>query len=107
DNSQDLTWILQVSAWVNRNRLLYLGIDPATGQKIKPIIFGLGGSSQRHQEGYPLGGYWDFPYTFNDGNKDGLIASSEVTVGSAQVYQGTPFPTHGGTVSTEFSFLRH
>jgi len=60
-----------------------------------------------HQEGYPLGGYWDFPYTFNDANKDGLIAASEVTVGPAQVFQGTPLPTHGGTVSTEVSFLRH
>jgi len=106
-NTPRFSWNVTASAWGNRNRLIDLGIDPATGKKIKPIIFGLGGASQRHQEGYPLGGYWDFPYTFNDANKDGLIAASEVTVGPAQVFQGTPLPTHGGTVSTEVSFLRH
>jgi len=106
-NTPNFSWSVTASAWGNRNRLIDLGIDPATGKKIKPIIFGLGGASQRHQEGYPLGGYWDFPYTFNDANKDGLIAPSEVTVGPEQVFQGTPLPTHGGTVSTEVSFLRH
>ena len=100
-NRPDLGWNVTASAWGNRNRLLKLG------QGITPIIFGLGGASQRHEEGYPLGGYWDYSYTFNDANGDGLIAPSEITVASAQTYQGTPFPTHGGTVSTEVSFLRH
>lgn len=97
----DLGWNVTASAWGNRNRLIELG------EGITPIIFGLGGASQRHEEGYPLGGYWDYSYTFNDANGDGLIAPSEITVAPAQSYQGTPFPTQGGTVSTEVTFLRH
>jgi TonB-dependent starch-binding outer membrane protein SusC len=106
-NRPDVSWSVTASAWGNRNRLVDLGIDPATGQKIKPIIFGLGGATQRHQEDYPLGGYWDFNYTFEDTNGDGLISPAEVTPDTAQSFQGTPSPTHGGTLSTEFNFLRH
>jgi TonB-dependent SusC/RagA subfamily outer membrane receptor len=99
-NRPDLSWSFSASAWGNRNRLIHLG------QGITPIIFGLGGASQRHAEGYPLGGYWDFPFTYNDANGDGLISTSEVTVGTAQVFQGSTLPTHGGTLSSEFNF-RH
>ena len=89
------SWDVTATAWGNRNRLVELG------QGITPIIFGLGGASQRHAEGFPLGGYWMVPFTFNDANGDGLLRTSEVTLGTAPVYIGTPFPTHGGSVSTE------
>src|SRR2546421_3749684 len=95
-------WSVTASAWGNRNRLVSFG-----DTSIKAIIFGLGGASQRHQPGYPLGGYWDFPYTYRDANGDGLIAPSEITVGAAPTYQGTPFPTHGGTLSSEVNLLGH
>jgi len=84
---------LNASAWGNRNRLIELGAG------IEPIIFGLGGASQRHQEGYPLGAFFVLPYTFSDANGDGLIGSNEVTVGSTPTYHGTPIPTHGGSLS--------
>lgn len=84
---------LSASAWGVRNRLIELGED------IEPIIFGLGGASQRHEEGYPLGAYFVLPYTYNDANGDGLIGSNEVTVGSEPVYHGAPNPTHGGSLS--------
>jgi TonB-linked SusC/RagA family outer membrane protein len=100
-NRPNLGWNVSASAWGNRNRLVELGSG------ITPIIFGLGGASQRHEEGYPLGGYWGVPYTFSDADGDGLIDASEVIPGAAPVFQGTPFPTHGGTISTEVSFLRH
>src|SRR6266576_3772180 len=100
-NTPNLTCSVTASAWGNRNRLIDLG----TG--ITPIIFGLGGATQRHQPGYPLGGYWGRSYTFNDANHDGIITASEVTVAAAGTYQGTPFPTHGGTLSTEIGFLKH
>ncbi len=63
------------------------------GEGIQPVIFGV----QRHVEDYPLGGYWDEEYTFNDANGDGLIGRDEVQVGET-VFLGTPFPT------TDFSF---
>jgi hypothetical protein len=57
------------------------------GEGIEPVIFGV----QRHVEGYPLGGYWDEEYTFNDANGDGLIGRDEVQVGET-VFLGSPFP---------------
>jgi TonB-dependent starch-binding outer membrane protein SusC len=64
------------------------------GEGIQPVIFGV----QRHVEGYPLGGYWDEEYTFNDANGDGFISQSEVQVGET-VYLGTPFATTDLTFS--------
>ena len=65
------------------------------GDGIEPVIFG----QQRHVEGYPLGGYWDEPYTFSDANGDGFIGRDEVQVGTEAVYLGSPFAT------TEISFM--
>tara|TARA_R110002096_G_scaffold80169_1_gene188020 strand:+ start:2534 stop:5845 length:3312 start_codon:yes stop_codon:yes gene_type:complete len=59
------------------------------GDGIQPIVFNV---VQRHAEGYPLGGYWDEEYTYNDANGDGLISQSEVQVGETK-YLGTPFAT--------------
>jgi TonB-linked SusC/RagA family outer membrane protein len=85
-----------------RNELTDIGRLP-TGDPIPPIILG----EQRHVQGYPLGGFWDEPYTFNDKNGDGIITrvncpgqaqvaggpDCEVSVGSTAVYLGNPFPT--------------
>ncbi|MCF6361695.1 MAG: SusC/RagA family TonB-linked outer membrane protein [Cyclobacteriaceae bacterium] len=65
------------------------------GEGVEPVIFG----QQRHVEGFPLGGYWDRTYTFDDVNGDGLIAGSEVTVSDEATYLGAPFAT------TELSFM--
>lgn len=59
------------------------------GDGIEPVIFG----QQRQVEGYPLGGYWDEPYTFSDVNGDGFISESEVQVGTEAAYLGSPFAT--------------
>jgi TonB-linked SusC/RagA family outer membrane protein len=89
------------TAWGNRNRLVELG----TG--ISPIIFGLGGASQRFQRGFALGSYFMVPYTFSDANADGIIDTSEVKLGSAPVFLGQPFPDHGGTLALDVTLRAH
>jgi TonB-dependent starch-binding outer membrane protein SusC len=98
----DVSWRVTASAWGNRNRVLSVGPGNT------PIIFGLGGSSQRHQVNYPAGGYWGTPYTFKDANHDGLINPfTEITLGDSDTFQGSSVPTHGGTLSTEVTLLKH
>jgi len=89
---------LYASAWGTRSRVKTLGAN------IAPIIFGLGGATQRIQPGYAPGSYFQLPYTYNDANADGVIALSEVTVGTTPVFQGQPFPDHGGSLSTTITF---
>ena len=101
-NRPNLAWTVTASAWGNRNRVV------RTDSINTPIIFGLGGASQRHQVGYPAGGYWGRPYTFQDANGDGLISPTEITfLSDTDTFQGSSVPTHGGTISTEVTFLRH
>jgi hypothetical protein len=98
----DLTWSVTASAWGNKNRVVSLG------NGIKPIIFGLGGATQRFQAGYPAGGYWGQTYSFADANRDGVISPDEVTVlADTDQFQGAVQPTRGGTISTEVGFLSH
>lgn len=60
---------LSVAGSVNDNVVVDLGKD------ITPIVFGLGGDTQRHQNGYPLGGYWGRKIvSFTDINGDGMIS---------------------------------
>jgi TonB-dependent starch-binding outer membrane protein SusC len=96
-NRPDVAWSITATAWGNKNRVLDLGPG------ISPIIFGLGGFSQRFQAGYPAGSYFMVPYTYSDANGDGLISKAEVTPGTAPVFLGSPYPDHGGTVSTELT----
>ena len=97
----DFQWSITASAWGNKNRVL------KTDANNTPIIFGLGGATQRNQVGYPAGGYWGTPYTFQDLNGDGLIAPSEITFGDSDTFQGSSVPTHGASWSTEVDFLSH
>ncbi|HEV8399935.1 MAG TPA: SusC/RagA family TonB-linked outer membrane protein [Gemmatimonadales bacterium] len=85
---------LYASAWGTRSRVKTLGPNVA------PIIFGLGGATQRIQPGYAPGSYFQVPYTYSDANGDGIIALTEVTLGTASAFQGQPFPDHGGSLST-------
>jgi hypothetical protein len=98
---RNVGWFIALSAWGNRNRLRDLGTD-LSGNDIPPILLG-GRGDQRFVEGYPLGGYWARPITaFADANSNGIIDTSEVTLGSA-VFHGTPFPTRGASLSTTVS----
>ena len=90
---------LTISAWGNRNRVVTLGPNVA------PIVFGLGGNTQRFQPGYAAGAYFSVPYTFSDANGDGLIAKSEVHFGTTAAFQGQPFPDHGGTIRADVTVM--
>lgn len=103
-NTPRASWDATVSLSTNRNELLELG------DEIEPIVFGLGGDSQRHIEGFPLGGYWARPIVgWEDENGDGIIGPGEVQVGDTAEFRGSPFPTREVTLSssaTLFDFLR-
>ena len=67
----------------------------------EPIDFGLLGSTQRHEEGYPAGGFWQQPIeSFADSDGDGLIAAAEVQVGDDPVFLGEVFPSTLFTLGT-------
>ncbi len=60
---------LTVNGSINDNKVVDLGED------ITPIIFGLGGDTQRHQNGFPLGAYFGRRIvSFADKNGDGIIS---------------------------------
>jgi TonB-linked SusC/RagA family outer membrane protein len=82
--SNSVTWDISVTGSKLDNELLELGtID---GKEIPPIVFG----QQRHVPGYPLGGFWTRPYTYEDKNGDGLIDRTEVTMAARDSAIDTP-----------------
>jgi TonB-linked SusC/RagA family outer membrane protein len=91
--TRNVVFDLSLGAWGTQSRVKTLG------DSIAPIIFGLGGATQRMQPGYAPGAYFQRPYTYSDANGDGIISTSEVTLGSAATFQGQPFPDHGGSVT--------
>ena len=84
---------LSASAWGTKSRVTSLGTNVA------PIIFGLGGATQRIQVGWAPGSYFQRPYTFADADNNGKLSLAEVTVGTTAQFMGQPFPDHGGTLS--------
>ena len=82
--SDPVTVELMVGAATNDNKLVSLG------EGIAPIT--LNSARQLHRGGYPAGGWWQRPYTYNDANNDGMIARSEVVLGDTAVYLGNPLP---------------
>jgi hypothetical protein len=86
------------------NRLQQLG--SVNGQQIQPIIFGLGGATQEHAPGFPLGGYWQQPYTYADKNHDGIITPDEVTVSPNRSYLGSSLPTELASLSPQLTLFR-
>jgi TonB-linked SusC/RagA family outer membrane protein len=91
--TRNATFDLNLGAWGTQSRVKTLG------DSIAPIIFGLGGATQRMQPGYAPGSYFQRPYTYADANNDGIINTNEVTLGPTATFQGQPFPDHGGSVS--------
>jgi TonB-linked SusC/RagA family outer membrane protein len=90
-NSDRIKFGITFNGSVNDNKVVNLG----TG--ITPIIFGLGGATQRHQNGYPLGGYWDWALvSYADKNGDGIISRV-----NCPTYNGTPNPQIAGGPACE------
>lgn len=74
---------LTINGSVNDNKVVELG------EGITPIIFGLGGDTQRFQSGFPLGAYFARRITsFEDKNGDGIISRVNC-------------PTYGTTVNPQ------
>ena len=80
-DSERFKFDVTVNGSINDNKVVDLG------EGITPIIFGLGGDTQRHQNGYPLGAYFARRIvSFNDLNGDGIISRVNC-------------PTYGGVVN--------
>jgi TonB-dependent starch-binding outer membrane protein SusC len=97
-----VAWDFTLSGSHNDNKVVKLGVPP--------IIFG----DQRHQNGYPLGGYWALPYTFKDVNGDGAITtencpgpSCELTLGDTAVYLGSAFPSWDITLGSGITLFKY
>ncbi|MGH7577964.1 MAG: SusC/RagA family TonB-linked outer membrane protein [Longimicrobiales bacterium] len=92
-------WSATISLATNRNRLLELG------EGIEPIVFGIGGDSQHHEEGYPLGAYWGTELLgWDDTDGDGIIAAGEIEL-SEPKFLGTPFPKREITLSSSVTLF--
>ena len=92
---------LTVSASTNENKVISLG-EISPGVAVPPILF----DNQRHQAGYPLGGYWGRPMTFADANGDGIISEDEITVGPDEVFLGSSNPKHQIAVTPELTLFK-
>jgi TonB-linked SusC/RagA family outer membrane protein len=97
-DGRDVQWDLSLSGSVYDNHLVELG------EGVQPIIFGFG--LQRHQEGYPMGGYWARPILgFDDANGDGIIASGEVTVGDDAIFRGRALPNKEASLNSALTLF--
>lgn len=123
-NTKNLAFDLTVNLATLDNKLLNLGNDDG-GRPIPPIIFGLGGATQRHQNGYPLGGFWDRVVTgYQDKNNDGIISrvncpgqpagtgaaaslQCEVTLSDTAVYVGNILPRFEWSVLPTLTLFKY
>ena len=91
-------WDVTLSLWGNRNRLLQLHGPPVWPQAVG------GDLAQRLVPGYPVGGYWTWPIeSYVDANGDGIITGSEVRLGPEPVWVGTPYPTQGAALTSQWT----
>src|SRR6266513_1025202 len=74
-------WDLSVSAAYNTNFIADMGGVP-------PII----GTTTRQITGYPINGWWQRPYTFQDTDGNGIISASEITVADSAQFVGYANP---------------
>jgi TonB-linked SusC/RagA family outer membrane protein len=109
-DAKSIGFDVTINGSLNDNKVVNLGSD-ALGNPLPPIIFGLGGNTQRHQNGYPLGAYFGRKIeSFADKNGDGIISrvncpayggvtnptmvggpECEIVLSDTAVYLGTPF----------------
>lgn len=98
--SPDVIWDMGLQYATNANKLVDLGNLP-NGDPIPEIKTG----EQWYTEGYPLAGYWDFAYTYDDANGDGIIGLNEVTVDSVETYLGSSVPTRDFSAITSVTLF--
>jgi len=83
-DSPSFAWNFGLSGSTNSNEVIELG------EGVEPIVFG----PQVHQEGYPLGAYFQESYTYTDANSDGIITTDELTFSDTTEYQGYARPRY-------------
>jgi outer membrane receptor protein involved in Fe transport len=87
-NAPSLRWDWRLNLATNRGRITRLD---------EPILFGIDGSAQRHQEGYPFAAYFSRDYFINE--------AGEVEATEEAVYMGHPTPEVEGALSTSLRLL--
>ncbi len=98
-DGRTLAWDLTFSGSFIRNNLDQLGAGVA------PITVGF---SQRHVQGYPLGGFWDVPIlSSKDANGNGIIEPGEYVLGDTAVYSGSPIPTREFSLNSGISLFKN
>ncbi len=96
--SRNVNWDITLRGATIDNRVNDLGED------VEPIIFGLGGNTQRHEAGFPAGAYFQNPILgFEDANGDGIISIEEVEVGEDPAFIGTPIPKREFSAQTSLT----
>jgi hypothetical protein len=93
---------LTLAGSTNNNTLISLGKLPS-GAPVPPIIVN---TQQQHREGLPLGAYFQRGITFNDANKDGIIARSEITLTDTAVYLGNPLPKQQYSITPTLTLMK-
>ncbi|HEX6535943.1 MAG TPA: SusC/RagA family TonB-linked outer membrane protein [Gemmatimonadaceae bacterium] len=87
-----LSWRVNVNFSTEANELVSLAPN------LQPITYGDG---TRIVPGYPLFGRWAKPVVgWSDGNRDGIIDSSEVILGDSLAYLGQPLPKYHASFAT-------
>jgi TonB-dependent starch-binding outer membrane protein SusC len=95
-------WDATLGFSTNRNELLELG------EGIEPIIFGIGGDSQRHAEGHPLGHYYGLRILgWEDSSGDGVLALGDVQLSDEPEVLGNPFPRRELSFSSTLSLFNN
>ena len=91
-----LSWDTKLSGSTNSNVLRELG------EGIEPIVFG----AQRHDEGFPVGGWWQERFTFDDANDDGIITVDELTIADTTEFLGYSRPRHEVSFFNSFTISK-
>jgi TonB-linked SusC/RagA family outer membrane protein len=91
-------WDLTLSGSLNRNKILDLGPG------IEPIDLGF---YQRHVTGFPAGAFWGAAVTFDDADGNGIITSSEITVGDTLEFLGDALPTREASLNTGLTLFHN
>jgi TonB-linked SusC/RagA family outer membrane protein len=104
-NRPNLTMDFTLSGSLTRNQLLELPPNV-------PVIIVNTNGAQQHRpcddDGcYPLGGYWERRYSFNDANGDGIIVPDEVTVDAQQSFIGPSQPTREVALNTSIGLFNN
>jgi len=106
-DNNDFSFDLQITGSTLKNRVLTLG------EGVTPVFTG-NRNTQYNAPGYPLFGLWGKVITWNDANKDGLLAVNEVCQelngcrgADTAIYYGPTLPTIELALNPRVELLKH